>query len=111
LNLLHVALGKAGISQAELASRLGFRKSAVNQVLRGDGNVRISTLADYLHVMGFELELQLVPAGKPREDAVRETHNAWVSKRAQRGSMPENVDFSTLQWHDAFTDEVEAVPR
>jgi transcriptional regulator with XRE-family HTH domain len=83
LRLLHTALSRAGITQVELAKRLGIRKSAVNQVFRGDGNVRVSTLAEYLHAMGAELELRLVPAGKPREDAVREMHEARVSSMAR----------------------------
>lgn len=88
LRLMHMALGRAGITQVELAKRLGVRKSAVNQVFRGDGNVRVSTLAEYLHAMGAEVELQLVPAGKPREDAVREMHQAWVSSTASRSASP-----------------------
>lgn len=102
LSLLHSALQKSGISQSELAERLGVRKSAVNQVLRGDGNVRISTLADYLHALDFEVELRLVPVGKPREDAVRELHQAWVSSRAlrepsQRSTIRNLEDFN---WRD-----------
>lgn len=82
--MLHSALAKAGISQSELAARLGVRKSAVNQVFRGDGNMRISTLADYLHAMSFEVELRLVPVGRPREDAVREMRQEWVRRKVVR---------------------------
>ncbi len=65
LKVLHSALRRSGVSQAELAGRLGIRKSAVNQVFRGDGNVRISTLAEYLHELGCELEIKAVPLGRP----------------------------------------------
>ncbi|MFB8209198.1 helix-turn-helix domain-containing protein [Streptomyces sp. NPDC056010] len=67
---IHDALGDAGITQVELARRLGIRKSAVNQVVHGDGNLRISTLAEYLHALGFELKLERVESGKPREQVI-----------------------------------------
>jgi len=57
-------------SQSELARRLHVRRSAVNQVLRGDGNVRINTLAEYLYALGFESNLTIVPAGEPRQAAI-----------------------------------------
>ncbi|MGW4412627.1 helix-turn-helix domain-containing protein [Nonomuraea sp. NPDC004702] len=64
--LLHKALESSGLTQSDLAKKLGYRRSAVNQVFRGDGNVRIETLAEYLHEMGFELDAHLVPAGEHR---------------------------------------------
>lgn len=66
LAALHESLEESGITQTELARRLGIRKSAVNQVLNGDGNMRISTLAEYLHAMGLEAVLETVAAGSPR---------------------------------------------
>lgn len=70
LVLLHKALDLSGLSQADLAKKLGRRRSAVNQVFRGDGNVRIETLAEYLHEMGYELDIRLVAAGEPRAAAL-----------------------------------------
>jgi hypothetical protein len=67
LVVLHKALKASGLnSQSELAQRLPVRRSAVNQVFRGDGNVRISTLAEYLYEMGFEAHITLVKAGELR---------------------------------------------
>jgi transcriptional regulator with XRE-family HTH domain len=67
LTVLGKAFNTSGIeSQAELAKRLKVRRSAVNQVFRGDGNVRINTLAEYLSEMGFEVSLTLVNAGELR---------------------------------------------
>jgi hypothetical protein len=57
-------------SQTALAKKLHIRKSAVNQVFRGDGNVRISTLAEYLYELGFEVDLKLVSAGELRRAAL-----------------------------------------
>lgn len=67
LVLLHEALGNSELNQSDLAKKLGIRRSAVNQVFRGDGNVRIDTFADYLHELGLEAEIKLVPAGKARQ--------------------------------------------
>lgn len=53
-------------SQSDLARRLRIRKSAVNQVMKGDGNVKIRTLAEYLYELGFEADLNLVEIGEHR---------------------------------------------
>jgi transcriptional regulator with XRE-family HTH domain len=64
---LHEAFAASNVhTQSEVAERLHVRKSAVSQVFRGDGNLRINTLADYLFALGFELDVKLVPAGEPR---------------------------------------------
>jgi len=71
LKVLHRAFASSGLeSQADLAKRLKVRRSAVNQVFRGDGNVRISTLAEYLYEMGYELNISLVKAGEIRNAAM-----------------------------------------
>jgi transcriptional regulator with XRE-family HTH domain len=70
LATLHEAFSLSGIStQSDLARSLQVRRSAVNQVFNGDGNVRISTLAEYLNVMGYELDICLVRSGEPRAAA------------------------------------------
>lgn len=64
LEALHEAHSQSGLTQVEVARRLGRRKSAVGQVLNGDGNVTINTLAHYLAVMGFEADLGLLRVGE-----------------------------------------------
>lgn len=54
---LEQAKAASGKSNKELSSLLGVSEGAVSQVLNGDGNVRISTLARYLRAMGFEPRL------------------------------------------------------
>ena len=57
-NVLHAldeGMEASGISQADLARRLGRSRSTVSQVLTGDGNLRVETLAEYLEAMGCEL--------------------------------------------------------
>jgi transcriptional regulator with XRE-family HTH domain len=71
LATLQEAFSLSGIgSQSDLARRLEVRRSAVNQVFNGDGNVRISTLAEYLHAMGYELDISLLRSGEPRAAAL-----------------------------------------
>jgi transcriptional regulator with XRE-family HTH domain len=71
LSSLHQALAQSGMeSQSDLARRLGVRRSAVNQVFNGDGNLRITTVAEYLHEMGYELNVTLVKTGEPRATAL-----------------------------------------
>ncbi|MFI6245172.1 helix-turn-helix domain-containing protein [Streptomyces sp. NPDC051016] len=66
LRILHRALKASGLTQSQLAERLHVRKSAVSQVFRGDGNLRVNTLAQYLGAMGYELDVRVVEAGEPR---------------------------------------------
>lgn len=60
------ALTESGLSQSELALRLGLRRSAVNAVFKGTGNVRVNTVAEYLHAMGYEASLVVAPSGSAR---------------------------------------------
>lgn len=80
LKLLHRALDQSGTTKSELASRLGVRKSAVSQVFRGDGNLRLNTLADYLDALGYEAQVELVKAGELRQRAiVQRDDTEWKS--------------------------------
>ncbi|MEU6336313.1 helix-turn-helix transcriptional regulator [Streptomyces cellulosae] len=93
LRILHRALEASGLTQSQLAERLHVRKSAVSQVFRGDGNLRINTLAQYLAAMGYELDLRVVEAGEPRNailegrEMVPALKQDWVEpESAQRTS-------------------------
>jgi len=87
LQSLYRALKIKDLSQADLARQLDVRKSAVNQVLRGDGNLRISTFAEYLHAMGYEAQVSIVPAGQPRQ-RVLEHRDAIARGWAKVYQMP-----------------------
>jgi transcriptional regulator with XRE-family HTH domain len=77
LVVLHEAFEASGLpTQSEIAKRLNVRRSAVNQVFRGDGNLRVNTLAEYLFALGFELNISLVAAGEPRR-AELENRPVW----------------------------------
>jgi transcriptional regulator with XRE-family HTH domain len=67
LRLLHEALERSDMTQVDLADKLGVRRSAVNQVLKGDGNMHVARLAAYLHALGFTLDLAIVPLDAAQE--------------------------------------------
>jgi transcriptional regulator with XRE-family HTH domain len=67
--LLAGARRHAGLTQTELARRLGVSQAAVAQLERPNGNPRLATLERALHAVGAELALTL----RPREASVDET--------------------------------------
>lgn len=60
--LLNRAFAASGINQHELAERACVTDGRVSQVLNGDGNVRVSTLARFLRALGYHLRLSAVRA-------------------------------------------------
>lgn len=61
VTLINSALTTCGISQKELADRVGVGESRVSQILHSDGNIKISTLARYLRAMGYSATIEAVP--------------------------------------------------
>ena len=57
-DLVNVRLAK-GLSQTEVAARMGTSQSAVARLESGDADVRLSTLERYATAVGFELRWQL----------------------------------------------------
>lgn len=76
--------------QKDLARELGVSEGAVSQVLNGDGNVRVATLARYLRAMGYEARLQLAPV----EPGMPEL--AAPARRGRRGPSTQPVQLGTL---------------
>lgn len=57
-DLVSVRLAR-GLSQTEVAARMGTSQSAVARLESGDADVRLSTLERYATAVGFELRWQL----------------------------------------------------
>ncbi len=57
VELIAETLQEEKVSQRELAQRLGKSESAVSQVLGGDRNLTLNTLAEYLDALDHRLEL------------------------------------------------------
>lgn len=60
-NALEAAFRAWGREKSDLAKDLGVSVSAVCQVLDGDGNVRVSTIARYARALGYQASLRLDP--------------------------------------------------
>ena len=64
--LLHVigtiqgVMTREGVHQAELARRLGVSRARVTQMLGGDGNPTLRTVAEVLYELGYYLECKAV---------------------------------------------------
>jgi predicted transcriptional regulator len=56
----------AGLSQTEVAARMGTSQSVVARLETGDIDARLSTLQRYAAAVGRELELGVRPEGESR---------------------------------------------
>lgn len=65
VSLINAVVESAGLLQSELAKALGLTEGRVSQVVNGDGNVRVSTLARFLRAAGYELDVTATPIAKP----------------------------------------------
>lgn len=68
------------ISRSELARRLGKEKSFVSQVLNGERNLTLRTIADITWAIGCDPRVKLVESGTPREDE-RTEWKRWSRER------------------------------
>lgn len=62
--LINEAIVASGLLQSQLARELGITEGRVSQVVNGDGNVRVSTLARFLRASGFELNISASPVNE-----------------------------------------------
>ena len=62
VTLINQALEASGLNQAELATLLDVTPGRVSQVVNGDGNLRVSTIARFLRAAGYRLKLTAEPA-------------------------------------------------
>lgn len=58
VELIGEVLESEGISQRELAARLGKSEAAVSQVLGGDRNLTLNTLSEYLDALDHRIEMR-----------------------------------------------------
>ncbi len=62
--LLRQAREAAGMTQDEVARRLGTKKSAISRMENHAGDVRLSTLRNYAEAIGATLEITLASVGQ-----------------------------------------------
>ncbi len=83
-SLLKAARTQAGLTQAELARRLGTTQTAVSRLERRDANPRIATLQSALLATGHRLQLEAVAALNDVDEAQIAAHLRMMpAERAQ----------------------------
>lgn len=60
--ILANAMADRGISQSQLAKKLNISKGRVSQVLHGDRNITIDTLADFAFALGGVINIDILSA-------------------------------------------------
>lgn len=60
-SLIEDTMEREGISRAALAKRLGTQKSRVTELLDGEGNKTVRTIADVFAVLGYEYHGHIRP--------------------------------------------------
>ena len=79
--LISALMQEKNVSRSELAERIGKSKSFVTQILRGQHNMTLRTLADLAWALGARVQLQ---HGRRRREAQSPVYKgsrrlAWVS--------------------------------
>jgi transcriptional regulator with XRE-family HTH domain len=68
--LLRATRARAGITQAELAQRLGMSQAAIARLERPGANPTVATLARLLHAAGHRLELGASDGGSSVDESL-----------------------------------------
>lgn len=70
--MLQLAREDAGMTQQQVAERLGTKKSAISRLENNAGDVRLSTLQKYAEAVGCRLVLELAaPEAERKPAAIR----------------------------------------
>jgi len=93
--LLARAFAATGLSQKELAQRVGVTEGRVSQILGQSVNLRLSTIGRYLRAMGYRLSLS----------AMDTDGNVIGAGRTSHTSRPVNPQASPRSW-DSRSDEL-----
>lgn len=122
------ALEVQGMSKKDLADRMGKRKSDISQLLSGNRNLGLRTIADIAYYLGCEAMFKLCPrdhqtvVGGPSEVEIAGREDGWQSLDPQMDGvkvgdrranpdrhfvfeipgMTDNEEFSASQSHKQF---------
>jgi predicted XRE-type DNA-binding protein len=84
LVLLQTALSSTGITQKQLAEKLGIGESRVSQVVNGDGNVKLTTLARYMRALGYVVTVNVTPVERNIPELTRERRKPAITTSQAR---------------------------
>jgi transcriptional regulator with XRE-family HTH domain len=81
------ARAAAGITQAEVAERIGTTQSAIARLESGGGkhSPSLATLQKYAHALGCRLQLRLIPEANPEEVTGKTTPTGGIAEKRVTG--------------------------
>ncbi len=93
-------MARKDINKAELARRAGVSKSNITQLLSGDHNMRLTTVADLLYALDSKLEVTPVPLDVDSilKSTVSDTESQWTPA----------VDFMSSSEYETITEQEES---
>jgi predicted XRE-type DNA-binding protein len=84
LVLLQTALASTGVTQKQLAEKLGIGESRVSQVVNGDGNIKLTTLARYMRALGYAVTVSVTPVERNIPELTRERRKPAITSGQAR---------------------------
>lgn len=84
LVLLQTALSSTGVTQKQLADKLGIGESRVSQVINGDGNIKLTTLARYMRALGYAVTVSVTPVERNIPELTRERRKPAITSGQAR---------------------------
>jgi hypothetical protein len=84
LILLQTALSSTGVTQKQLADTLGIGESRVSQVINGDGNIKLTTLARYMRALGYAVTVSVTPVERNIPELTRERRKPAITSGQAR---------------------------
>lgn len=88
LVLLQTALTSTGVTQKQLAEKLGIGESRVSQVVNGDGNLKLSTFARYMRALGYAVTVNVTPVERNIPELSRERRKPVITARSTKAINP-----------------------
>lgn len=82
---VYVAMQEIGMSEAELARRLGVSRAYVNKILKGAANLTIESLVKIGRALGREIKFEFTTA-RPRANPRKLRPRASATLVSRRGS-------------------------
>ncbi|MFP4249227.1 MAG: helix-turn-helix domain-containing protein [Armatimonadota bacterium] len=64
-----IAMDEQGVSQAELARRLGVSRQHISAFMTDPGNPTLQTIVRMAHALGLRVNVELTPAEEPEDEA------------------------------------------
>lgn len=95
-------MDEKGVSKAELAEIAGVSKSNITQLLSGDQNMRLTTIADLLFALDAKLKVTAVPIQIETNDILDGTVSISQNDWTWVGSLPaESSSYEAVQRQEA----------